>query len=166
MLKNALYKPVPRMVDTGSCFNLSPPSITYFLNCPLLLSYLQAEKRQLSNFILKLEAEVVWCLRPGTRMGRLTSCVSLCSTAVAAATPRRGALHSTEPPWRPLHYLAMWSDHLLTPVRFPTSPRTRMMTGWKMNDWEAARESVWWLGGVPVDQRCRPIALGAIKDSN
>ena len=97
MLKNALYKPVSRMVDTGSCFNLSPPSITYSLNCPLLLSYLQAEKRQLSNFILKLEAEVVWCLRPGTRMGRLTSCVSLCSTAVAAATPRRGALHSTAP---------------------------------------------------------------------
>ena len=47
-----------------------------------------------------------------TRMGRLTSCVSLCSTAVAQATPSRGhqSPPGPPPPWRPLHYLAIWCN--------------------------------------------------------
>ena len=58
------------------------------------------------RLILEFEVEVV-CLRLGTRMGRLTSCVSLCSTAVAQATPSGG--HSSSP-WRPLHYPAIWCN--------------------------------------------------------
>ena len=83
------------------------------------------------RLILEFEVEVV-CLRLGTRMGRLTSCVSLCSTAVAQATPSGG--HSTSPD--DLFIIRLYGA-TATIRGIQTSPRTSSHSGTQgpTNDW-------------------------------